>query len=185
MYHIQASIHVLYPPSSLPSSLFSSLLIPASQVLMTTVSSSSSNNNTRSTATSRALPSNSRNHSSSLCTTQETCCTKSRCVCVCLGGCEYIRTYVWVGGWVGVSGGGLWECAWRCGCTYCAVTRVGRRHACTHMHTSGVAVQIICATIHMHVVIFTMSPQGHKTHQSPTYVPSLPPPPTHTTKGLA
>ena len=47
-----------------------------------------------------------------------------------------------------------------------------------YMHTSGIAVQIICATIHTHVVIFTMSPRGHQTHR--TYAPSLPPPPPHT-----
>ena len=74
--------------------------------------------------------------------------------------------------------GCAWGCAWGCGCTYCAITRVGRWHTCTHMHTSGIALQIICATIHTHVVILTMSPRGHKTHQSPTYL--LPPPPhTH------
>ena len=58
-----------------------------------------------------------------------------------------------------MRGGGLWGCAWRCGSTYCAATRVGRWHACTHMHTSGVAVQIICATIHTHVVILPCLPK--------------------------
>ena len=84
---------------------------------------------------------------------------------VCLGGCEYLC--------VGVRGGVAVRIVplqgWVVG-----------MHAHTHMHTSGIAVQIICATIHTHVVILTMSPRGHKTHQSPTYVPSLPTPHTHT-----
>ena len=53
------------------------------------------------------------------------------CLVGCVCECAWVDVYVGVLGWMGVRGGGLRECVWRCGCTYCAVTRVVRRHTCT------------------------------------------------------
>ena len=105
-------------------------------------------------------------------------------MCVCVRECVWVDVSTYVGVWVcvGVVCGSV-----RGGVVVRIVPLQGwvvGMHARTHMHTSSVALQIICAAIHTHVVIFTMSPQGHKAHQSPAYVPSLPPPHTHTTKGF-
>ena len=91
--------------------------------------------------------------------------------------------YVCVGG---LMGGGEW--GWFVGVcmeVWLYVLCCYKGGSSAYMHTSGIAVQIIRATIHTHVVILTMSPQGHKTNQSPTYVCTFSPPPhTHTIKGL-